>query len=85
MSVVPYMVITPFEVNDIVHLRKPHACGGYEWQVVRVGADIGLKCLTCGRRVLLERSEVQRRMTHRTGANGVRPNDTNQQSSKEGL
>lgn len=62
------MAIVPFEVNDIVHLRKPHACGGYEWRVVRVGADIGLKCLTCGRRVLLPRSEVQRRMLHRTSA-----------------
>jgi hypothetical protein len=85
MFVVPYMVITPFEVNDIIHLRKPHACGGYEWQVVRVGADIGLKCLTCGRRVLLPRSEVQRRMTHRIGANGDQATNTNQQSGKEGL
>ena len=59
------MEITPFEINDTVHLRKPHACGGYEWQVVRVGADIGLKCLKCGRRVLLPRSEVQRRMVRR--------------------
>jgi hypothetical protein len=49
-------------MGDRVRLRKPHPCGGYEWLVVRLGADIGLKCLTCGRRVLLSRSEVEKRI-----------------------
>ena len=48
--------------GDVVRLRKPHPCGGYEWQVVRLGADIGLVCLTCGRRVLLTRRELKNRM-----------------------
>jgi hypothetical protein len=42
-------------------LRKAHPYGSYEWEVVRVGADIGLKCLKCQRRVLLERSVFQRK------------------------
>ncbi len=49
-------------VGDIARLRKPHPCGSYEWQVVRVGADIGLKCLKCQRRILLERSTFERRL-----------------------
>jgi hypothetical protein len=49
-------------LNDIVRLKKAHPCGGYEWRVVRLGADIGIKCLTCGRRVLLERSVFERRV-----------------------
>lgn len=49
-------------LGDRVRLRKPHPCGGYEWRVVRLGADIGLKCLVCGRRVLLSRSEVEKRV-----------------------
>jgi hypothetical protein len=49
-------------INDIVRMRKPHPCGGYEWRVVRLGADIGIKCLTCGRRVLLPRGEFERRL-----------------------
>jgi len=49
-------------LDDVVRLRKPHPCGGYEWRVVRLGADIGLRCLTCNRRVLLPRSEVERRL-----------------------
>jgi hypothetical protein len=48
--------------GDIVRLRKPHPCGSYEWEVARVGADIGLKCLKCQRRVLLERRVFQRRV-----------------------
>ena len=49
-------------VNDVVRLKKKHPCGGHEWTVVRVGADIGLTCLTCGRRVLLRRREFNRRL-----------------------
>lgn len=49
-------------LGDIVRLRKPHPCGGYEWKVVRLGADIGLECLTCGHRVLLERRALKNRM-----------------------
>jgi hypothetical protein len=49
-------------LNDRVRLRKPHPCGSSDWVVVRLGADIGLKCTGCGRRVLLPRSEVERRI-----------------------
>lgn len=43
-------------------LRKPHACGGLAWKITRVGADIGLECATCARRILLPRDEFQRRL-----------------------
>jgi hypothetical protein len=43
-------------------MRKPHACGSFDWQIVRIGADIGIKCLKCGRRVLLERSYFDKRV-----------------------
>jgi hypothetical protein len=49
------------ELGDRLRLRKPHPCGSYDWEVVRLGADIGLRCEKCGRRVLLPRSEVERR------------------------
>ena len=56
------MPVVDFKVGDVVELRKQHPCGGSVWEVVRLGADIGLKCQTCGRRVLLPRSTVERRM-----------------------
>ena len=49
-------------VGDSARLRNPHPCGGYEWQVTRIGADIGLRCLTCGHRVLLTREVFERRV-----------------------
>jgi hypothetical protein len=50
------------QVDDLVRLRKPHPCGSYEWRVVRIGADIGLKCQVCGRRVLLDRRNFNKRV-----------------------
>ena len=54
--------IVDFRMEDVVRLRKPHPCGGREWQVVRIGADIGLRCLVCKHRVLLERRTLEKRM-----------------------
>jgi len=50
------------KLGDVVRLRKVHPCGSYEWEVVSVGADIGLKCLKCQRRVLLARDVFRRRL-----------------------
>lgn len=55
-------VLPELGIGDILQLRKPHPCGGYEWRVVRLGADIGLECLVCGRRVLLERRVLKNRL-----------------------
>jgi len=48
---------TDIRLNDIVRLKKAHPCGGTDWQVVRLGNDIGLLCLTCQRKVLMPRSK----------------------------
>ena len=50
------------KVGNVVRLRKQHPCGGFEWEVVRIGADIGLRCLTCGRRILVPRSKIEKRI-----------------------
>lgn len=52
----------PFYIDDVVRLRKPHPCGSSEWTVVRIGADIGLTCQGCGRRVLLPRRTLEKRL-----------------------
>lgn len=50
------------KIGNIVRLRKQHPCGGFEWEIVRIGADIGLRCLTCGRRILVPRSKIEKRI-----------------------
>ncbi|MEI7745652.1 MAG: DUF951 domain-containing protein [Chloroflexota bacterium] len=49
-------------LGDVLHLRRRHPCGGDTWLVDRLGADIGLRCETCGRHVLVERSALERRI-----------------------
>lgn len=49
-------------VGDIAQMRKPHPCGGNTWRIVRIGADIGIRCLTCDHKVMLPRSEFERRV-----------------------
>lgn len=55
-------MLLDLNIGDRVRMRKAHPCGGYEWEVVRLGADIGLVCLTCQHRILLTRRELARRM-----------------------
>ena len=55
-------MVRELNLGDVLRLKKPHPCGGYEWEIVRVGADIGIWGLSCKRRVLLSRSELERRL-----------------------
>ena len=55
-------MVLEIKLGDVVRFKKVHPCGGYDWQVVRLGADIGIKCLKCGRRILLARSVFERRV-----------------------
>jgi len=56
------MAVMEIRLADVVRLRKVHPCGGDEWAVVRLGADIGIVCQTCKRRVLLARSVFEKRV-----------------------
>jgi len=56
------LMLPDLSLGDRVKLRKAHPCGGTIWKIVRLGADIGLECETCGHRVLLTRRELAHRM-----------------------
>ena len=51
-----------FNLGDRVKMKKQHPCGSYHWQVVRMGADIKIKCEQCGRIVMLPRSQFEKRL-----------------------
>lgn len=55
-------MVIEIRLGDTVRLRKPHPCGGSDWEVVRLGADIGIRCLGCRHRVLLDRSVFEKRV-----------------------
>jgi hypothetical protein len=49
-------------LGDVVRLRRAHPCGGTEWLIDRLGADIGLRCQGCGRHVMLDRRQLETRL-----------------------
>ena len=49
-------------IGDIVKMKKKHPCGGDRWEVTRIGADIKATCLTCGRTIMLDRAEFEKRI-----------------------
>lgn len=52
-----------YELNDIVELKKDHPCKkSKQWQIIRMGADIKLKCLGCGAIVMLPREKFNKRI-----------------------
>ena len=51
-----------YQLNDFLILKKQHPCGGVAWEVVRVGADIKIRCATCGKYVNLTRDELKKRI-----------------------
>jgi hypothetical protein len=53
-------LIMEFNLGDIVETRKQHPCGSKEWEIIRVGADIKIKCLGCGRIVMLPRPKFEK-------------------------
>jgi hypothetical protein len=65
------MNVLQVSVGDTATLRKQHPCGGFSWTVTRVGADIGLQCEQCGRRVFLDREEFERRVRRIETASSV--------------
>lgn len=56
-------------LNDQVIMKKQHACGTNLWQIVRVGVDIKIKCVNCGREIFMERMEFEKKLKKILGEN----------------
>ena len=61
---------TAIKIGDTVQMRKKHPCGSTEWAVYRVGADIGLQCKGCERRVMLPRPKFNKQLKHIISSEG---------------
>ncbi len=64
-------MVVDFRVGERLTLRKKHPCGGFDWEVTRLGADIGIRCVTCSRRVMMTRSTLEKRMRARLSGEGA--------------
>ncbi len=54
------MDVIRYEVGDIVKMKKTHPCGSERWEIMRTGIDFGIKCLGCGRWVMIPRSKFEK-------------------------
>ena len=51
-----------YKLGDTVRMKKPHACGTNEWQIVRTGVDIKIKCIKCNREIMMDRLEFEKKL-----------------------
>jgi hypothetical protein len=51
-----------YDLHDVVEMKKQHPCGTNRWEIIRMGADIRIKCEGCGQLVLMPRREFERKM-----------------------
>lgn len=58
-----------YELNNHVIMKKPHACKTNEWVITRIGVDIKLKCFNCGREIMMDRLEFERKLKKVIGEN----------------
>ncbi len=68
-------MIDAFSLHDTVMMKKPHACGTNAWEIVRVGADIKIKCLSCGHIVMMDRAEFVKKAKKRLSVYEPSDND----------
>lgn len=59
-----------YDLGTQVIMKKGHPCGGNLWCIVRMGADIKIKCLNCGRVVMLPRIEFNKKIKKIVMLNG---------------
>ena len=51
-----------YKLGSIVMMKNEHPCGNNEWEVIRVGADIKIKCTSCGRSIMMPRIEFNKKL-----------------------
>ena len=51
-----------YQLNSVVTMKKPHPCGFNEWEITRLGADIKIKCINCGRSIMLPRIDFNKKI-----------------------
>ena len=51
-----------YQVGSYVIMKKEHACGTNLWEVIRTGVDIKIKCINCGRIIMMDRLEFEKKL-----------------------
>ena len=57
-----------YQLHDLVQMKKPHACGTNRWEIIRLGADIKVRCTGCGHIVMMSRRDFEKRLKKSVGS-----------------
>ena len=60
------------QIGDKLKMKKPHPCGSYEWEVLRVGIDFRLKCCGCGHMIMIPRKQAEKNIKSVIGADMIK-------------
>ena len=74
------MEIIKFKIHDIVELKKPHPCGNKQFEILRIGSEIRIVCLACGRDLVMDRIKLERatkKLIHSAEQEGGVTNESN--------
>ena len=55
-------MLKEYKLGSIVVMKKKHPCGTNEWEITRVGADIKIKCINCGKSIMMPRVEFNKKL-----------------------
>lgn len=58
-----------YKLNDVVEMKKPHACQTNKWQITRMGVDVKIKCINCNREIMMDRLEFDKKLKKVIGGN----------------
>jgi hypothetical protein len=58
-----------YEINDVVTLKKKHVCGSHDWIIQRTGAELKIKCSTCGREIMILKTDLDKKVKTITKVN----------------
>ena len=57
------MIEKDYDLNDIVEMKKEHPCHkSKNWKIIRMGADIRIKCMGCGTSVLFPSVQFEKKL-----------------------
>lgn len=51
-----------YNIGDRLITKKTHVCGSNEWEVLRIGIDIKLRCVKCGREIMMFKADLDKKV-----------------------
>ena len=51
-----------YKIGSKVIMKKAHPCNSNLWEITRLGVDVKIKCIKCGRSIMMDRVEFNKKL-----------------------